>query len=252
METTEQSTSQGTNRATDKGEPAVKAGSGGRDQPETNSSNVFLGTPSKPLSTTGGSSELSAALLAQQLPPLSKFSGNTDDESFQEWIAQFELVAEVCQWKSQGKLIHLTTRLRGEAFSFYRSCSKSQKADYDQLVKELKQRFTPVRLQSVQTSLFHERKQGEQETVDSYAQDLKTKFNKAYPQANRGEAAESMGRSILASQFIAGLVPTLKSKVAGIDAGFDEALVKARFEEAKIRELSPKGSDRKTSRWLNR
>ena len=31
--------------------------------------------------------------------------------------------------------IHLTTRLRGEAFAFYRSCSKQQKADYDILVK---------------------------------------------------------------------------------------------------------------------
>ena len=115
------------------------------------------------------------------------------------------------------------------------------------MVKELTRRFTPVRIQSVQTSLFHERRQGEQESVDSYAQDLKSKFHKAYPQAGQGDAAESMGRSILASQFIAGLTPALKSKVAGIDGGFDEALVKARFEEAKLRDLNPKSSTRKTS-----
>ncbi len=133
--------------------------------------------------------ELSAALLAQQLPPLPKYNGNSDDESFQEWIAQFELVAEVCKWNPQAKLIHLTTRLRGEAFLFYRSYSKSQKADYDQMVKELTRRFTPVRIPSVQTSLFHERKQGEQESVDSYAQDLKSKFHKDYPQASQGDKA---------------------------------------------------------------
>ena len=165
--------------------------------------------------------------MAQQLPPLPKFNGGSNDETFQEWIAQFKLVAEVCKWNAQAKLIHLTTRLRGEAFAFYWSCSKSQKADYNQLVKELTRRFTPVWIQSVQTCLFHERKQGEQETVDNYAQDLKSKFHKAYPQANQGDAAESMGRSILTSQFIAGLVPALKSKVAGVDGGFDEALVKA-------------------------
>ena len=33
----------------------------------------------------------------------------------------------------------------------------------------LVKRFTLVRIQAVQSSLFHERKQGEKESVDSYA-----------------------------------------------------------------------------------
>ena len=143
-----------------------------------------------------GDTELSTALLAQQLPPLPKYNGSSDssEEIFQERIAQFELWGEVCKWNPRAKLIHLTTRLRGEAFAFYRSCSKQQKADYDILVKELTRRFTPVRIQSVQTSLFHDRKQGDQESVDSYAQDLKARFYKAYPQVHQGsEVAESMG-----------------------------------------------------------
>ena len=67
--------------------------------------------------------DLSTALLAQQLPPLPHFRGgdSSSEESFQEWISQFELVAEICRWSKQAKLIHLTTRLRGEAFSFFRS-----------------------------------------------------------------------------------------------------------------------------------
>ena len=52
-----------------------------------------------PVISPGGiPSDLSAALLAQQLPPLPKFSGSEassdEDESFQ---GQFELVAEVCK-----------------------------------------------------------------------------------------------------------------------------------------------------------
>ena len=39
----------------------------------------------------------------------------------------------------------------------------------------------------------------------------------------------------MVSQFVAGLLPALKMKVAG---KFDEILVKACFEEAKLRELS--------------
>ena len=185
--------------------------------------------------------DLSTATLAQQLPPLPNFSGgeSPSEDSFLDWIGQFELMAEFYRWSKQAKLIHLSTRLRGEAFQFYRSCSKQQKADYDLLVAELRHRFTPVRIPSVQTSLFHERKQGEKESVDSYAQSLKTLFRKAYPQVQQGgEVAESIGKSVLVSRFVAGLLPTLKIKVAGVDGKFDEILVKARFEEAKLRELS--------------
>ena len=64
-------------------------------------------------------------------------------------------MAEVCSWSKRAKLIHLTTWLRGEAFAF---CSTQQKGDYDSLVAELTRRF---RIQSVQTSLFYDRKQRE-------------------------------------------------------------------------------------------
>lgn len=43
-----------------------------------------------------------------------------------------------------------------------------------------------------------------------------------------------MGKSVLASQFVAGLHNALKSKVDGMEGGFDEVLVKAHFEEAKL------------------
>lgn len=107
-------------------------------------------------------------------------------------------------------------------------------------MSELTHRFTPVRIPSVQTSLFHERKQGQNETVDVYTQDLKTLFYKAYPKVQQSnEVMEMMGRTVLTSQFVAGLLPDLKSKVAGTEGDFDQLLVKARFEEAKLRDLSP-------------
>ena len=39
------------------------------------------------------------ALMAQQLPPLSMFSGERNDgdmDTFQEWIEQFEMIANIC------------------------------------------------------------------------------------------------------------------------------------------------------------
>ena len=123
---------------------------------------------------------LATALLASHmLPPIGKFSGEVlqgEGETFKDWIEQFEMIASVPGWDKRAKLINLTTRLRGQAYSFYRSCTAQQRGDYGTLVAELTKRFTPVRLQSVQSSLFHDRKQKPQETVDAYAQDLRRLF----------------------------------------------------------------------------
>ena len=177
-----------------------------------------------------------------QLPPISKFSGEEQDdesEGFEEWIEQFELVAEVCKWDARARLVNLTTRLRGPAYSFYRTCPPDQRGSYEALKAQLLTRFTPVRIQAVHSNLFHQRKQSDKETVDQYAQELRKLFYKAYPRAKQAsEQAEEFGRSVLAYQFTAGLLPTLRSKVAGVEGNFEQLLVKARFEEAKLRDLS--------------
>ena len=183
--------------------------------------------------------------MVQQLPPLSKFNGDTiegEEQSFTDWIEQLELIAEAYRWNDQAKLVNLVTRLRGQAYSFYRSCTQDQRASYSALVAALKERFTPVRIQSVQSSRFHERKQLPTEGVDSYAQDLRKLYNKAYSGAHSSREAEAMGRSVLAYQFVADLLPHLKSKLVGSDGGFEELLTKARFEEATYRDVVVPGS----------
>ena len=50
--------------------------------------------------------------------------------------------------------------------------------------------------------------------------------------------AEAMGQSVLANQFVSGLQLELKSKVVGFEGNFEQLLVKARFEEAKLRDLA--------------
>ena len=57
-----------------------------------------------PKTNSGSNPDFTSALLAQQLLPLCKHSGNSDspmEDTFQEWIVQFELVAEVCKWSPQ-------------------------------------------------------------------------------------------------------------------------------------------------------
>ena len=42
-----------------------------------------------------------------------------------------------------------------------------------------------------------------------------------------------MGHAVLTNQFISGLRPELKSKLAGHQGSFDQLLARARFKEAK-------------------
>ena len=179
-------------------------------------------------------------LFGNQVPPVSKYSGNADSESFEEWLEQFELVASVCNWEGRAKLANLVTRLQGQAYSFYRTCSTQQRTSYNSLKNALAKHFKPVRIQSVQSGLFHERRQKLQETVEDYAQDLNRLYQRAYPQSERGsEEAERMGQTVLVYQFAAGLKPEIRVKVAGTEGSFEQLLMRARFEEAKLRDLQP-------------
>ena len=80
------------------------------------------------------------------------------------------------------------------------------------------------------------------ETVDQYTQQLRCLFNKAYPSIQQGtKEAEIFGQTVLVNQFVAGLLPAIKSKLVGIEGDnvgdFSHLLTKARFEEAKLQHL---------------
>ena len=189
--------------------------------------------------------ELTTALgsLTQQLPSLPMFSGDDparDSGTFQEWMEQFDMVAELALWSDGIKLRQLVLRLRGSARTYYRTLSEEQKRNYLTLVQELKNRFTPVRIQALESSIFRERRQKAGESVDAYAQDLQQLFQKAYPTALQGsEDAQMMGQSVLSNQLIAGLLPELKRKMAYLEgATFSELWQKARFEEARLLDLA--------------
>ena len=179
--------------------------------------------------------------MLNQLPPITQYSGEEqpDGETFQDWLEQFESVAQLGGWSNHAKLVNRSTRLRGSAYSFYRSCTTEQRNDYKLLVEQLTKRFTPVRIQPIQSQLFHDRQQKPKATVHEYAEALKKLFVKAYSNLARGgQEGVIMGQSVLANQFVAGLRPELKAKVVGSEGNMEQLLMKARFEEAKQKELT--------------
>ena len=227
-----------TGNATADGAPARSAGRPLATTVTTNSREATAALRPSIVSTPPDT--LTMALLAQQLPPLPNFTGNNldaDGETFEDWLERLELVAATCHWNDQTKLVNIATRLRGSASHFYRSCPPQQRANYSALASALKQRFTPVRLQAVQSSRFHERRQEQTESVDGYAQDLRRLFCKAYSSAEYGDQSDAMAQSVLAYQFVSGLRSDLKTKLVGREGTFEQLLAAARFEEARFKEV---------------
>ena len=102
-------------------------------------------------------------------------------------------------------------------------------------MEQLSKWFTPVQIQSVESNLFYDQKQRHGEPVDTFAQELGSLFRKAYPPAQRkSKEAETMGRAMLANQFLAGLHQEVKGRLAGQECTFDQLLARSRFEEAKL------------------
>ena len=97
--------------------------------------------------------------MAQYLPPVSKFSGGQGSSkavTFEEWLQQLEMVAIAWQWSEQAKLMNLK-KVEG-AYAFLCTCMPAQTAN-PLIVECLRAKFTSVNIPSVQTSIFHDRKQ---------------------------------------------------------------------------------------------
>ena len=117
--------------------------------------------------------------LMTPLPRIPPFTGEGQETGFTEWHYHFENVAKLAGWDDHWCLVHLAASLKDTAASFYRSCGWGVRNNYQSLLAELKQRFTPVQLTAVQTQIFHNRLQGEKESVEQFVQDLRKLFNRA-------------------------------------------------------------------------
>ena len=61
--------------------------------------------------------------------------------------------------------------------------------------------------------------------MDSYAQDARKLFHKAYPPVQQGNReTEEMGKAVLAYQFVSGLRPEIRRKLVGMEGSFDQLL----------------------------
>ena len=171
-------------------------------------------TPTPAPVVASASSGARGSMSSRGLPLIAQFSGDSteDIETFPEWLEQFDMVVAAAGWTDQFKLPNLVMRLKGPARAFYKTCSQEQRNSLPQLVAELSKRFVPVSQSRVIDSIGVARRRGRPWT--NMPKNFISCAKRLIPKSHRRVLAEEEG-------------------------DFERQLCRARFEEAKIRDLRP-------------
>ena len=169
----------------------------------------------------------------------SPYNGST---SWEDYKAQFELVADLNHWDMRTKAAYLAVSLSGQAQAVLGDLDKTQRTSYTDLVAALDSRFgTSNRTEMFRVSL-RSRIRKPEETLPELAQAIRRLTRQAYP-----DATVSLRESIAKDQFIEALAdPELRWKVhqaraVTLTEALDAAVeVEAFFSAEKQRSSKPK------------
>ena len=119
-------------------------------------------------------------------------------EDWAVWINRFEVIAEIRRWDENRKLDYLLPRLLGKVGEYAFTVLPKQVLDsYTDLVNELNSVFRKVEIPRTFAKQFHSRVQGEDESVQEYAIDLRYLYYKAYKHRDKRTREEDLVRRFL-------------------------------------------------------
>lgn len=109
------------------------------------------------------------------------FDGLTDID---EYLTQFNIVAEINCWDNQIKALHLASSLTGSARSLLSELDVEHRRDYSHLVKALQNRFGTVNKAEIYRAQLKNRIRQKGEAIPELAQNIKKLTRQAYPDAS--------------------------------------------------------------------
>ena len=189
-------------------------------------------------SSTQGSEGVNPELPTRKLtlPPLPKFTGDkADEDAFERWTRRLSRHAEHEKWTDREKLLQLEIHLAGRAEQIYEVLTSESKATFSKAVDALKQRLHPVRSEALLSAQLMRRKQQYSESVDQYAQDFESLFEKSY--GRRSGMDLSSKEMLKRDLFVQGLTLKWQEKVLPSAATFSDALHQARLAEEQHKQL---------------
>lgn len=175
------------------------------------------------------------------LGEISDFDGCRD---VQDFIDEFEFIADMANWTEKQKNIMARSKLTGEAKLFLKSEPKLNKvtATWEFIKKELIKRFADQEdNEGENMEIFHSTYQKEGETVVEFKTRLRLAGLKTFKKGSNEDANKVLINNLrdhLRVRFVTGLLPNLKAKVLFANPQtFDEAVelaLRAEMVENKI------------------
>ena len=157
-------------------------GAGRRRPPPGNSSTPCrqLGEENQPAecnATSARGADYSAGRPVQK-PTI--FDGRS---SWEAYVTQFEIVAEINQWDGPDKAAFLATSLRGPALTVLSNLPSESRVHYPSLLAALESRFGNKRQSELHRMKLRNRVRRRDETLPELAEDIKRLARLAYPEA---------------------------------------------------------------------
>ena len=106
------------------------------------------------------------------------FSG---EQSWEDWIDQFETIATINGWNDEQKLIWLKVRLTGRALLAFKKFPVTARATFKAAVVALAGRFEPDSKRDLYLAEFQSRCKKRTESWVEFGEDLRILVDKAYP-----------------------------------------------------------------------
>ena len=104
-------------------------------------------------------------------------------EDFDEYLTQFNIIAELHNWNYRTKSLYLASCLVGDARALLNELTEEKRRDYESLVEALDIRFGSINRAEVFRSKLQSRIKSKDETIPELAQSIKKLTRKAYPGA---------------------------------------------------------------------
>ena len=122
-------------------------------------------------------------------------------EDWEDYISQFEIVAELNNWTYYEKSLYLAGSLKGGAAAVLNGLEERHKRDFDTVVVALNRKFGSINKAEIFRSQVQTRVRGKDETIANLAQSIKRMTRKGYPEM------ESRSIDVLALDYFIQALP---------------------------------------------
>lgn len=151
--------------------------------------------------------------------------------SWNQYVKQFKIITEYNKYSEEEKAMVLVASLRGSARAILLDLSDEELTDFQKVKGALDFTFGETHFTPISYAEFHDRKQGEKESLVKFAVDLKRLVRLAYPECN-----EETKDWVASQQFVLGIFDKetrLTLRLEGVSS-LEAALTRAEEIEAII------------------